>query len=336
LGIWAGLRDGEFFVRAIRVLARWGACYGVLWILFLNQLPWTVPGTDGRVLLFMDPQGGAMVALLGLLAFEPQLRKVWHLLLLNSFVLLGVQGRSEWLGLAIGALVFAFVMRKMRQLAEAATVLVLLLGIMFVTGLTLPSPTGRGEGAGASFSANSVLARIIAPFNENLAGDLAPVADVNFATSTTEWRLVWWANLWAEVHSKLSAELIGFGYGYPIGDLNPDIVPGTFIQTPHNAVLYALVFTGWLGVVLFVLLQAEVCRLLLRSFRITNQPFGLMCWAAFLAMALFGTFFEAPFGAIPFYLLMGAAAAPGVVAAPETSVHRICAPILGSLEIQGA
>lgn len=313
LGIWAGLRDRSFLYHVVRTLAGWAGCYGLAYVLFLNKVPWTIPGTDGRVSLFLGPYGASTVALLGLLAFEPELTRVWHLILLNLFVLLGVQVRAEWAGFAAGAILCAFLTGKFRRLAVTLSLFVILLGVMYATGISLETPTGRGSNLGTMISADYLVARAIAPFNEGLADRLAPPQDVDFAASTTEWRLVWWANIWFDVHERLSTTLLGFGYGYPIGDLNPEIEPGTFIQTPHNDFFYALAFSGWLGVVLFILLQIELFKLLLQSYRITGQPFGLMCWAAFLIMSLFEDFLEAPFGAIPFFLLMGAALAPAIL-----------------------
>ena len=317
VGIWVGLRDSKFLCRVVRVLSLWAGCYGLAYILFLNRVPWTMPGTESRVPVFLGPYGASTVALLGLLAIESGPKQAWHLILLNLFVLLGVQVRAEWVGFAAGILVFAWLTRKLKQLALAASALVVLLGLMYATGLDLQTPTGRGESVGSRISAAYLVARAIAPVSRDLGEELASTEDVSFAAGTAEWRLVWWANIWGEVHAGLSSTLLGFGYGYPVGDLNPDIQPGTFMQTPHNDFLYALVFSGWLGVILFALFQLEIGRLLWRGYRITGRPFGFICWAAFLTMSLFEDFFEAPFAAIPSYLLLGAAIAPLLLASSE-------------------
>jgi O-antigen ligase/polysaccharide polymerase Wzy-like membrane protein len=329
LGIWVGLRDSRFFCQLVRILALWAGCYGLAYILFLNQVPWTMPGTDGRVPVFLGPYGASTVALLGLLTIEPRLKQVWHLIPLNLFVLLGVQVRAEWVGFAAGVLAFAWLTRKMMQLVLAASALVVLLGLMYATGLDLQTPTGRGESVGSRISAAYLVARGIAPLSKDLGEDLASAEDVSFAAGTAEWRLVWWANIWGEVHAHMSSLLFGFGYGYPVGDLNPDIEPGTFMQTPHNDCLYALVFSGWLGVMLFGLLQFEIVRLLWCSYRITGQPFGLMCWTAFLTMSLFEDFFEAPFAAIPSFLLLGAAITPILFASPQGQRKATREPLAG-------
>ncbi|MFZ1205987.1 MAG: O-antigen ligase family protein [Candidatus Acidiferrales bacterium] len=327
LGIWVGLQDKHFLRRLARVLALWAGCYGLAWILLLNRIPWVIPGTDGRVLLFLGPYGGSAVALLGLLAFEPRLLSVWHLVLLNMFVLLGSTSRADWVGLAVGVVVFAALMKNFMRLAITGGFFFILLGLMYVTGLSIASPTGRGARLGTTISAEELVARGVAPLDDNLAGRLAPSKDVDFAENTAVWRLVWWAEIWGQVHNQWSTTLLGFGYGYPIGELNPDIDPGTFIQTPHSDFFYALAFSGWVGVILFFLLQAELFRLLWRGFKVTGQPFGLMCWAALLTMSFFEDFFEAPFGAIPFFLLVGVAIAPALLARRSAAPNDVRRPL---------
>jgi hypothetical protein len=313
LGMWLGLRDRGLLRRVARTVAWWNGCYGVAYLLLLSRLSLTMPGTVGAgsiVPLFSEPYNGSAIALLGLLAFEPRLRQAWYLIALNAFVLLGVQVRAEWLAFAVGLLVFAWCTKRIKHVAMAGSIFVVLLGLMYVMHVNLPSPKGRG----GEISVDYIVARAVAPLNKTAASNLASAKQAHFFAGTAEWRLVWWAAIWARVHTSMSSALFGFGYGYPIGDLNPLIPAGDFIQTPHNDFFYALAFCGWLGVALFVLLQVEVLRLLWRSYRITGQPFGLMCWAALLTASMFEDFFEAPFGAIPFFLLVGMALAPAILA----------------------
>jgi hypothetical protein len=321
LGVWAGLRDRDFLRRAIRVLAWCNGCYGVAFILFLNRVPWTMPGTANAasvVPVFSEPLGAA-TSLLGLLAFEPRLRKVWYLLVLNAVVLLGMQVRTEWVGFVLGLFVLTFCTKQFRRLVVAVTVLACLLGFMYIADVHLPSPKVRG----GQISVDALVARAAAPIDKKVADDLAPPEDVVGYKGTATWRLVWWASIWGAVNANPARALIGFGYGYPIGELNPFIERGTFIQTPHSDFFYALGYSGWIGVAIVVLLQAEILRLLLRSYRITGQPFGLMCWTALVAASLFEDFFEGPFGAIPFFLLIGAALAPALLLVREGPSGRV-------------
>lgn len=319
LGVWAGLRDRDLLRRVVRVLAWWNGCYGLAYVLFLNGLPWTMPGTANaasEVPVFSEPLGSA-ISLLGLLAFEPKLRRVRHLLALNALVMLWVQVRAEWVAFTVGLLVLAWCTKRVKYVLTAGALLVSLLGIMYLANVNLPSPRGRG----GQISVDALIARAVAPINKDLADNLAPAEDVVGYEGTARWRLVWWASIWVKVHANAARALLGFGYGYPIGDLNPFIEPGRFIQSPHSDFFYALGFSGWVGVILFALLQIELLRLLWRSYRTTGQPFGLMCWSALVAASLFETFFDAPMGAIPFFLVVGIALAPGLVAASAASVR---------------
>ena len=84
------------------------------------------------------------------------------------------------------------------------------------------------------------------------------------------------------------------------------------VRTPHNGFYYALGYTGWVGVVLFGLLQFAILRLLWQAFRCCGAVIGLAWWAMGFTVGLFGNFFETPFGAIPFYLLLGMSMAPAL------------------------
>lgn len=342
LGVWIGLRDRDFVRRAVRGLAWFNGCYGAACVLFLSRVPWTVPGTGGAaspVPLFSEPSCAAAPALLGLIIFEPKPRRVWYLIVLNAFVLLGLQVRGEWFGFAVGVLIFAWLTKQIRYVAMATAPLLLLLGLMYLADFSMQSPLGRGDNVGpegTSISTRYLVARAIAPLSKDFAATLVPAEEVDFAAGTADWRLLWWVNIWGAVHSRLSSTLLGLGYGYPLGDLNPFIEPDTFIQTPHSVFFYALAFSGWLGVALFVFLQIAIGRLLWRAYRMTGQPFGFVCWAAWLTMSIFEPFFEAPYGAIPFFLLLGAASAPALFAGMRTTANKRVAPLLSSAAAQPA
>jgi hypothetical protein len=203
---------------------------------------------------------------------------------------------------------------------------------MFLAHVNLPSPKGRG----GRISVDDFVARGVAPLSKGLAAELAPPRAVQQFSGTANWRLVWWAAIWHAVHANAARALFGFGYGYPIGDLNPFISPGEFIQTPHNDFFYSLAFSGWIGVVLFALFQWELLCLLRRSYSVTGQPFGLMCWGALLTISMFGDFFEGPMGAIPFYLLIGAALAPALVRADRSQTPKLSARPGPDLELTPA
>jgi O-antigen ligase len=81
------------------------------------------------------------------------------------------------------------------------------------------------------------------------------------------------------------------------------------LRTPHNVFYFALGYTGWIGVALFFGFQAALAVTLWRAWRASGQPFGIVLWMMAIIGGLVGNAFETPFGAIPFYLLTGMAAA---------------------------
>ena len=73
---------------------------------------------------------------------------------------------------------------------------------------------------------------------------------------TINWRTKWWANLIEVTHADPVSVIFGMGYGYPIWLHNQ--FDKDFNPTPHNIFIYVLVYTGWLGVLLFYLLQISI------------------------------------------------------------------------------
>jgi hypothetical protein len=308
LGIWAGLEQRDFLPRCIRILAWFNGVYGLLFILFLNRVPWFYPGTPdyvAPVALLASPQSSTVV-LLGLVAFEPDLKRVWHLLLLNSFVLLGMQIRGEWLAFGVGVLAWAWTTKHLRRAVYALGALIVLIALMYALNFSLASPEGRG--GTMSFD---LVGRALAPINPSLAANYTSESVGYEATAI--WRTVWWAAIWESVNGNgVTQSLLGHGYGFPLSDLVPSL-EGQFQPTPHSVFFYALGYSGWVGVALFALFQAQIFVLLRRVYCRTKQPFGFMFWGALLTFGLFEPFFEAPYGAIPFYLMIGAVLAPLLV-----------------------
>ncbi|MGH9691181.1 MAG: O-antigen ligase family protein [Candidatus Acidiferrales bacterium] len=303
LGLWVGVRKPNFPPNLFRLLAWCNGIYGVAYILFLNRVNWTFPGVSEQVApvpIFGLPEF-SFVILLGLLAYEPNLRKVWHLLALNAFVLLGMQIRAEWFGLAIGLFLWGWLTKNLKRMMAGGAVVILLLAVMFLVDFRMQGPESRG---GGEISARDLIGRAVAPLDPDMASQYTSSYQMDVGTAV--WRTMWWVAIWQTVNQSLPTSLFGFGYGFPIGDLSPFIAPGDFIQTPHNVFFYALAYTGWVGVLLLALFQIELARLLWGAYRKTGQPCGIILWISMLAFACFTPFFEVPQGAIPFYLLIGA------------------------------
>ena len=186
---------------------------------------------------------------------------------------------------------------------------VALLLIGFGVQFEIPSPAGRG----GAVSSSEILARAIAPIDRDAALDYSR-KNADLYAGTTSWRTNWWAAIWSSVHLRTETTLLGHGYGFPLHDLVP-YLRDSDVRTPHNVFFDALGYSGWIGVAIFYGFQAAFGLTLFRVWRATGQSYGIISWLGTLVAAHFGNVFETPFGAIPFYLLTGMAAA-GLVAEP--------------------
>jgi hypothetical protein len=291
LGLWVGCRSPETLRSVLRVLAWVNGVYGMLYVLVLSRLGWTMPWAP-NVDAFGQPLGSA-VAILGLAAFEGARWRALVPYLLNLGVLLAIQVRAEWVGLLIGISLWIIFTGRVRTAVVTAASLLMLLGILHVTKLSISGPRG-------TISAASIVARGLAPLSEEAAGKLSDQAESH--AGTVKWRQGWWDAIWVSVHEDTRRKLLGHGYGYPLYSLEPHIPD---IRTPHSLFYYALGYGGWVGVGVLLLIHVALARLLWRVAVSTGEPFGVAYWGLGIAISLFGNFFETPFGAIPFYLLIG-------------------------------
>jgi hypothetical protein len=304
LGIWIGLHAPDFLPKLIRVIAWVHGIYGLAWLLVLDYVEIKVPGAEVR--LFNHPGDGAIV-ILGLLCFERNLRSVLPVLVLDILVLLTMQVRAQWLGLALGVLVWGLLTRRFGRVVAMGAAGLMVLGMIELAGVDWAGRTG-------GVSLGQTLSRVLAPVDIELAAQFSPDAERH--ASTTEWRERWWEQIWLSVHSRPALEAFGHGYGFDLFELAPlDVREDQSkweVRTPHSVFYYALGYTGWVGVALFVALQAVILKLVWRSFTLTGQPAGVVFWVLGISAACFEQSFETPYKAIPFYLLMGMCIAPGL------------------------
>lgn len=301
LGIWIGIHAYHLLPRIIHVLAWVNGIYALMWLSVLKSMEIYIPGST--VSLFGLPSGGP-VAIVGLLCFTRNPRTVWPVLALNVIVTLGVQQRSQWLGLAVGALVWGLCTGRLGRLVGMAAIGLAALAAVEFSGVQL------GVG-GRTTSFAEVISRAVAPIDKDLARQFSPHAQHH--AGTMEWREKWWDQIWISAHSTPTLEAFGHGYGFDLFGLAPASVRAgqdAEVRTPHSVFYHALGYTGWVGVVLFAALQLSILQLLWRAFRVDGRPAGVAFWAIGIAMACFEASFETPYKAIPFYLLAGITMAP--------------------------
>ncbi len=300
IGLWIATVDRSLLRRTIHLAAWANGLYGVAYIIFLNRIPISVPGTVD-VQIFGQPEGSSIVVL-GLLCLEKRVSRVWHLLLLNLVVMLCLQVRAEYLGFILGAMLWCFLTRRVGRLLGAFAAVAALLAVGVLADVRAPAPVTRG----GQISSREIIGRVVAPFDEELAQQWDP--DAKSQAGTAQWRVRWWTRIWEETHQDTESAFLGQGYGYPLAALVG--YKERDIRTPHSVFFYALGYGGWIGVAVFFALQLALARTLWHSWHLTGNPFGPVIWLTFLSGAFFGNSFETPFGAVPFYVLLGMSAAP--------------------------
>jgi hypothetical protein len=302
LGILVGKRNPQLLRQLIPFLGWANGIYGVLYVFFLDQLDFRLPWAE-EVALFPMPSGSA-ISMLALLALGSDLKGFWPCFLVNCFVVLCTQVRAEWLTIFLGGLVWFIVRRDVIRAASLVSAPVAILLCMYLFEVSMEGLQLRG----GEISPEGILGRLIAPINPDWAATLLGDEAYALAGTITGWRAEWWEGIWEEVHREGSSPTLGLGYGYPLHSASRFI--SEEIPTPHNIFFYALGYGGWIGVSAFYLFQLTLAFALSRAKSRGGNPLGMMLWAGLLAAAHFGNSLEAPFGAIPFYLLLGYSLAP--------------------------
>lgn len=318
LGLWVGSEHPTIYQKFIRYFAWMGAIYGPCYLLFLDHIKLTMPGSD--VPIFNQAGGGSFI-ILSLLALERKPSRFWFPIMIGAFMTLAIQEREEWVSAAIAFSVWGLLQRKMTKVLSVVGLIFVLLLIGFIADVDLPGPAERG----GRISTKEIGARALAAVDPDLAREYTDSKNIGMYAGTISWRTRWWSAIWSSVHESLPKALIGNGYGFPLKDLVP-YLKGMDIRTPHSIFFFALGYSGWIGVLLFYSLQGSILVMLWRVYKLTGQSYGLAIWISTLTSSLFGNSFESPMGSIPAYISIGFLIGPvlcGKVGAIEAgSSHR--------------
>jgi len=314
VGLWVGARQPDLLRRLIHWLAWAVGLYGVVYVFVLQPANLGAVSASAEVPIAGQPYGPA-VALLGLLCFAPTLLTVSFPLLLNAITLLGLQVRASWLGFAASLVLWAVLHGRVMRIVHLGFVVGALLLFAVLIDLRVPSPGRRG----GELSAKGIVAQSLAPIAPALADQLID-GDKDVYAGTVDFRMIFWRSIWENVHHDSVSTLFGPGYGYPIWKLGPKMPQGApELRSPHNVFMYCLAYTGWLGVGLFYALQIAIAVVLWKVYRQTGQAFGL-CYVVMINLwALFDPLIGSPMGAVPYYSLVGLAAAPVLLGQPTSS-----------------
>lgn len=311
LGIFAAGSKPNFIRSVIRFQAWAGGIYGTLFLLYLHRL--VLPFYPGTQVPLLGQPGGASFALLGIMYFEEDLKPFAIPLALNAFVMLGDQIRTEWVVFIVSVLLMAVFKKRITRAVGAFGGIAALLVIGYIADIHLAGTASRG----GDISTREIVGRALSAEAPELAEE--QTANAKTYAGTVTWRTRWWHEIWTSVNADPETALLGHGYGFPLSRLVTYVRDDT-VRTPHNAFIYALGYTGWIGVVVFYLFLASLFSALWRCYRITGESIGLILLAGSVVGSFFGSLFDTPFGAIPVFILTGAALAP-IANAYESTFH---------------
>jgi len=300
-GIWLGRQYPQLLTKLVYVLSWVLGIYGICYLGFLSDQSQLTGGLEPPPNVFGQPNGCAMI-ILALLAFFPDLRTIAIPLLLNAAVVLGNQRRAEWLAFGVALVILSMLTRRMQRLLLTVALLAGLLLVGLITDFKIPAPNIRG----GDISARAIVGRAIATVDKRAAAQFTREAAT--LSGTVDWRTGWWKNIVHAVHESPGTSIYGFGYSYPIWDLHPEGIPN--IRTPHNIAMFALTYGGWLGVLVYYAFHCQLGWCLWKVYRLNGNAFGISLWIVLTVWGPFDNFLEAPFGAIPFYILCGIQLAP--------------------------
>jgi O-antigen ligase len=295
-----GFRHPDLLPRLLQALAWAAGIYGIAYVAWLNRLELYHPAAP-QIQVFGFGDANA-VAIIGLFALALPLARSWIPLALNSAGLLASLMRGRWVGVAAALAVVAVIRRRIVRVLGPAMAMLLLIAVAILVDFEIPAPTGRS----GTISAREVAARLVAVVDPGEAAALG--TETMGSANTITWRLDLWRAIWNDIHQSSGKALLGWGHGATLRDVAPFV--GEDLRSPHNILLFALAYTGWLGLAVFVMFQLALLGLAWRSYRLTGATFGVACWVLYLVEAQFGNVLETPQGGIPFYLLMGLAVAP--------------------------
>jgi hypothetical protein len=234
-----------------------------------------------------------------------------------------LQVRAAFVGLA-GAVAVLVIYRLVRPVVVIGAALAMVLAVMWVLDVELP--TDRGV-----VSASSIVERQASTLLFLVGGseksEHTHRSDIeNDHAGTIEWRTIWWEALIEESLSNPTYLLIGRGYGSDlraavasraVGTLNWDqgIDEGKPVRSPHNIAMTIFARTGLVGLALWLLVLTTCLTALIRATLAHHRSgdrdeelFGawlIVYVLAMLLVALLGVVLESPFGAAPFFWVLG-------------------------------
>lgn len=286
-----------------------GGVYGILWAVLLSHFEISIPWVRDRaaVSIFSDA-GGVLFLAVGAAALSPVMRRSALLpLLILSIALLGPFERAVVLGVAAGIVIVILQQGNSRLLLQIGLAVA---GVAIASALAGELVSMGGGVRSGSMTLSWLIARLVSIFAPEQAfsmlskmGSYQEAYQIYELHGDADWRQHFWEAVIRSLDSQ-SLWLVGHGYGVSLGSFagHPAV-----LRTPHNAVIYFLGYTGVIGLMIFAGL---LTAFLVRFIRLPRSPMRTFLLAELVAMtirALAANSFETPYGAVPFYLLLGMA-----------------------------
>ena len=269
-----------------------------------NGLP-TLPWAD--VPIISVKEADLLVHLGGILAFwtagfSGRPRFIGIVALTACAAVMGVIDRA---GMVAFGSVFAlcFIARPGRGAAAGALLaIVLAVGVLWISGLSIEVPGGKGR----EISFSQIMTNL-----SSVAGDTGS----DGLDSTKEWRLDWWKDI---IGYTINGEYFWTGKGFGINLADDDgyqVNQDKSLRTPHSVHMTFLARAGVPGIALWEATQAAWAICIVRAYfnarsrgqrRWESLFFFLFCyWMAFLINASFDVYLEGPVGGIWFWTIFG-------------------------------
>lgn len=288
--------------------------------------PIELPISDGPLIGNRD-DANAMYLLAGAALFltssyverTPWPRSLTPVLVLVAFGLVAAaQHRSAFVALA-AVLALLAVLRLWRPvvvLVGAGTAVIVLL---YVLNVSIEDPE-----SGRPISARTIVQRQLSTVAFLGGGERAVRSDSD--SGTIRWRTIWWDALLRESLADPRLFLVGRGYGPDLRDAvrglegqtlnwNQGSEAGRTVRAPHNIAVTVLARSGLVGLVLWLTLLGACCVGIIRAIASARRAGArddemLGVWLAtfvttVVVASLFGVVLESPFGAVPFFFILG-------------------------------
>jgi hypothetical protein len=294
------------------------------------NLPWRIPREDILA--------ASLIAAANFFLLALRTARFYVLRLLVSSaalaLLVPLEVRSATVGVVILLGVFAL-QRRWNTMLSLVAIPIVVLGVVALADIQLPGRVGGGSSAAELVSRQLSVVPLL--FQGKVTGS-DPNLPHDATYGTAVWRYNWWVALVNDTLSKPETTFFGVGFGADItGPLEVDQSGlDRPLRSPHNIAINMFARTGLIGLALWLVVQGSWLYVTLRAIgagiragRASDVDYLLwICTYAvtILVVALLGVVLESPFGAIPYFLLIGMAmrkahefetvAVPGVARVP--------------------